>query len=228
MATALRGNIHWYDFGPVIGAELSGNRPALIVSNDSLNKCLTSAIAVPTSTTEPPERFQRQHIWLEDSESYASIRQIKSVLQEDLGELIGRASRQECEEIIISITGRMYREQAPSHLETPQGIRPIQRGTILKCIAETELEKPVDDLLLLDYNAGNCMAVVVNLEYQARNTSSPVAVPVRINGESGPASALVHRIRSLDLSQREFTPTAMADIEDTQQAISRLIQMIED
>ena len=26
MPGALRGNVHWYDYGPVIGAELSDNR----------------------------------------------------------------------------------------------------------------------------------------------------------------------------------------------------------
>ena len=114
MATALRGNIHWHDFGPVTGAELSGNRPALIISNNSLNKNLTTAITVPTSTTEPEERFRRQHIWLNDSESYASARQLKSVFQENLGECIGRASSQELEDIITSITGRIWREQHPA------------------------------------------------------------------------------------------------------------------
>ena len=227
MPTPLRGNIHWHDFGPVIGAELSGNRPALIVSNDSLNKRLTTAITVPTSTTAPQEKFRRQHIWLDESESYASVRQIKSVLQENLGECIGRASSQELEDIVISIIGRMWREQAPGQLGTPQGLRPIQRGTVLRRPAQPALEEPTDNLLVLDYNAGNCMAVVAGLEYRARNAASPVAVPVRINGEARPASALVHRIRSIDLSHCEFTPTTMADIEDTQEAIGRFIRMIE-
>ncbi len=227
MATALRGNIHWHDFGPVTGAELSGSRPALIVSNDSLNKRLTTAITVPTSTTEPQERFRRQHIWLDASGSYASVRQIKSAPQENLGECIGRASSQELEDIVTSIIGRIWREQAPGQLETPQGLRPIQRGTVLQCPARPGLEEPTDNLLVLDYNAGNCMAVVVQLEYRARNAASPVAVPVRVNGEAGPALALVHRIRSLDLSQRELTPTALADTEDTQQVVGRFIQMIE-
>ena len=227
MATALRGNIYWHDFGPVTGAELSGNRPALILSNDSLNKSLTTAITIPTSTTEPQERFRRQHIWLNESESYASARQLKSVLQENLGECIGWASSQELEDIITSIIGRIWRGQKPGHLETPQGLRPIQRGTVLQHPAQVEREEATDDLLVLDYNAGNYMAVVVDLEHQARNAASPIAVPVRINGEAGPASALVHRIRSLDMSQRKFTPTAMADTEDTQQAIGKLMRMIE-
>jgi mRNA-degrading endonuclease toxin of MazEF toxin-antitoxin module len=227
MATALRGNIHWHDFGPVTGAELSGNRPALILSSNSLNKSLTTAITVPTSTTEPQERFRRQHVWLNESESYASARQLKSVLQENLGERIGQASSQELEDIITSIIGRIWREQNPGQLEPPQALRPIQRGTVLQHPGQAEREEATNDLLVLDYNAGNYMAVVVDLEYRARNADSPVAVPVRINSEAGPASALIHRISSLDMSQREFTPTATADTEDTQQAIGRLIRMIE-
>ena len=227
MAAALRGNIHWHDFGPVTGAELSGNRPALIISNNSLNKSLTTAITVPTSTTEPRERFRQQHIWLDESESYAAARQLKSVIQENLGECIGQASSQELEDLITSITGRMWREQTPGQLETPQGLLPIQRGTVLKRPAQAEQEEATSDLLVLDYNAGNYMAVVVHLEHRARNAASPVAVPVRTSGQAGPASALVHRIRSLDMSQREFTPTAMAGTEDTQQVIGRLIRMIE-
>ena len=228
MATALRGNIHWHDFGPVTGAELSGNRPALIVSNSLLNRSLTTAITVPTSRAEPRERFRRQHVWLNESQSYASTRQIRSVLQEKLGEYIGRASSRELQDVVSSITGRLWREQTPGHLETPQGTRLIQRGTVLENLGQAGREEGTNGLLVLDYNAGNYMAVVVDLEYRTRSTESPVAVPVRINGESRPASALVHRIRSLDMSQRELTPTAMVDAEDAQQAIGRLLHMIED
>ena len=228
MATALRGHIHWHDYGPVTGAELSGDRPALIISNNLLNQRLTTAITVPTSKSEPRQRFRRQHVWLKESESYASARQIKSVLQEKLGERIGRASGQELQDIITSIIGQLWREQTPSHLETPQGLSFIHRGTVLQNPGQAEREEGTNDLLVLDYNAGNHMAVVVDLDYRARNTESPVAVPVRVDGEAGPASALVHRIRSLDISQREFTPTATADTEDTQEAIGRLIRMIED
>ena len=33
MPTAQQGDIHDYDFGPVIGAELSGQRPARVISD---------------------------------------------------------------------------------------------------------------------------------------------------------------------------------------------------
>ena len=228
MAIALRGNIHWYDFGPVTGAELSGNRPALIVSNSLLNRRLQTAIALPTSRTEPPESARRQHVWLNESESFASARQIGSILQEKLGENIGRASNQEMQDIIASIVGRLCREHRPEHLETTQGPILIQPGTVLEHLGLAVQEEDINGLLVLDYNARNHMAVVVDLEYRTRNAGSPVAVPISINGGSRPATALIHRIQSLDLSQRSLMPIATAGTEEAQKAVTRLIQMIQD
>ena len=141
MATGLRGHIHWHDYGPVTGTELSGNRPALIISNSTLNQRLNTAITVPTSRSEPPQRFRRQHVWLNESESYASARQIKSVPQEELGDLIGRASNEEMQHIITSITARLTREQTPGHMETLQGLRLIQRGTVLPALDTLEVAR---------------------------------------------------------------------------------------
>ena len=58
MPPARQGDIHWYQFGPVIGAELSDHRPALIMSGDDVNRELEMAIALPTSTTMPAEESQ--------------------------------------------------------------------------------------------------------------------------------------------------------------------------
>ena len=186
MATALRGHIHWHDYGPVTGAELSGNRPALVVSNNLLNQRLTTAITLPTSKSEPHQRFRRQHVWLNESESYASARQIKSVAQEGLGDLIGRASDQELEHIITSITERLQSQQRAGRMDTPQGPRLLQRGTVLQEPERAQQDEDANDFLVLDYNAGNHMAVVVDLEYRRRNIESPVAVPIRIDGEASP------------------------------------------
>ena len=227
MATALRGHIHWHDYGPVTGAELSGSRPALVVSNNLLNQRLTTAITLPTSKSEPHQRFRRQHVWLNESESHASARQIKSVPQEELGDLVGRASNQELEHIITSITERLQSQQRAGRIETPQGPRLLNRGTVLQDTGQAEREEDTNGLLVLDYNAGNYMAVVVELEYRRRNIESPVAVPIRIDGEARTASALIHRIRSIDMSQRGLTPTGTAYTDSTQEAIGRLIQMIE-
>ena len=59
MPTARQGDIHWHDFGPVIGAELSSRRPALVISNDDFNFSpeYDVAMVIPTSTTVPRMRI---------------------------------------------------------------------------------------------------------------------------------------------------------------------------
>lgn len=85
-----QGDIHNYDFGPVIGAELSGRRPALIISTDEFNGNYGTAIALPMSTAMPAERYRtRQHIYVADTDSWASTRQVKAVHQRRLGTLDG-------------------------------------------------------------------------------------------------------------------------------------------
>ena len=69
-----QGDIHDYDFGPVIGAELSGRRPALIISTDEFNGSYGTAIALPMSTTMPAERYRtRQHVHIANTDPYQWI-----------------------------------------------------------------------------------------------------------------------------------------------------------
>ena len=58
MTPALRGSVFRYHFGPVIGAELSGQRAALIISGDDVNQAHQYYIALPTSTSMPEDRTQ--------------------------------------------------------------------------------------------------------------------------------------------------------------------------
>ena len=69
MSNARQGDIHWYDFGPVIGAELSDRRPALVVSNNAFNRAFGVAIALPMSRTMPAEGNRRQHVHVAASDS---------------------------------------------------------------------------------------------------------------------------------------------------------------
>ena len=85
MPDARQGDIHWYDFGPVIGAELSGRHPALVISNDDFNRAFEVAIAIPMSRTMPAEERRTQHIYISASNSWASAWQMKSIDQSQAG-----------------------------------------------------------------------------------------------------------------------------------------------
>ena len=80
MPSARQGDIHDYDFGPVIGAELSGRRPALIISHKGFNESYGTALALPMSSAMPPERYRtRRHVHVAGAASWASTRQVRAV-----------------------------------------------------------------------------------------------------------------------------------------------------
>ena len=42
-----RGSVWWVDFDPTAGSEIRKTRPAVIVSNNTANKCLGRVVVVP-------------------------------------------------------------------------------------------------------------------------------------------------------------------------------------
>ena len=171
MPGALRGNVHWYDYGPVIGAELSDNRPALVLSNDLINRQLELCITVPMSTAMPDVRFLMNHVRIEEADSWASTRQIKSVHQGLLGDLIARASPDEMNSVIMSIAQRLAHQHSPRQIETTQGTFQIFPGTIWDLhLNDTPGQDSASPVLVIDYNAGNNMAVVADIEYAERGS----------------------------------------------------------
>lgn len=137
MPSAVRGDVHRYDFGPIVGNELSSYRPALIVSNTEFNRRLSLAIAAPTSTSAPQDRYVMNHVGIESTRSWASARQIKSVEQEKLGAKLGEATPEELEEVLEVIATRLWRTPlSPGFIQTPSGHERcgtwlyIQRGVL--------------------------------------------------------------------------------------------------
>ena len=169
MTGALRGDVHWHDYGPDNGAELSDNRPALVISNDQINRQLELCITVPMSTTMPNIRFLMQHVRIEDADSWASTRQLKSVHQGLLGDFIAKASPEEMNTVILSIAQRLARQNVPGQLETIHGTFRISAGTIWDLhFKDTRGQDSANPVLVIDYNAGNNMAVVTDIEYAER------------------------------------------------------------
>lgn len=104
MPNAQQGDIRDYEFGPDDGAELSGRRPALIISNNEFNRSHRTAIALPMSRTMPAGRHRtRQHVYAACTGSWASTRQIKPVHQRRLGATMGQASPDELDDAIESL-----------------------------------------------------------------------------------------------------------------------------
>jgi len=92
-----RGDVCWADLKPRSGAEQSGRRPVVVISNDGFNRipAWRSVIVVPLSTSESQARRGPSAILLEppatglESESVALCHQVTTLDRTKLGRRVG-------------------------------------------------------------------------------------------------------------------------------------------
>lgn len=103
MARILRGEIRWADLNPTRGQEQAGLRPVLILSHDIFNE--RSGTVIATALTSQPQRAAFP-LTLElktdnlPKRSWVKISQIRTLSNERIGKLIGRASQEELTQVI--------------------------------------------------------------------------------------------------------------------------------
>ena len=227
MPIARQGDIHWYNFGPVIGAELSSLRPALVISNDDFNRAFGVAIALPMSSTMPAEIHRRQHIYISASNSWASAWQMKSVDRDKLGDRIGKASPDEMDAVIEALLVRLNLRDDPVWIQTAVGLFPIGAGTVANLtLTGPDWDERHVSVLALNYNAGNNMAITVEVELGESRPGSPVAVRVTLLDIGVAAYARVNIVRAIDASERDLVPTNMVRLEDVDAVIDKLLEWI--
>ena len=82
------------------GSEQRGSRCAVVLQSDDL--LLSTILVAPTSRSAPPRVF-RPTITIGEEQTQVLIEQTAAVAPERLGELVGRVSRNELEEINNSL-----------------------------------------------------------------------------------------------------------------------------
>lgn len=229
MPTAQQGDIHDYDFGPVIGAELSGRRPALVISNDEFNESYGTALVLPMSSTMPAERYRnQQHVYIAATDSWASTRQIKTAHQGRLGAAMGQASASELASAIESLARRFTRGHCPGRIITPEGDYAIDTGTLWQIpFTEAGGGSFLSTVLVIDYNAGNNIAITVEVEERASRANAPTDVPITIVNSGQRATALIHRVRTIDAGERDLVAAGHTRRSEVRAAISRLLAAVE-
>ena len=229
MIPALRGRVFRYNFGPVIGAELSGQRAALIISGDDVNQAHQYYVALPTSTSMPDVGRRQQHIYINAANTWAATQQIKSVHQANLGEFIGLASPDELTDVLNAINLRFRRLHNPGVVQTSQGERPIFPGTLWETHFPNIQGHAVPmTILVLDYNDGNKMAVTARVEFPQRGPESQVSITVSIQGTGDSGSAILNQIRSIDVSQHDLEPAGEVSEDNLLAAIDLLLTVIDE
>ncbi len=103
MARVLRGDIRWAELGSTRGAEQTGRRPVLVLSNDVFNARSGTVIAVALTSQEPRAGFP---LTLESAapglpkRSWIKISQIRTLAAERIGARLGRSAEEELARVI--------------------------------------------------------------------------------------------------------------------------------
>ena len=81
-------------------------------------------------------------------------------------------------------------------------------------------------VLILDYNAGNNMAITVEVVPGEPRAGSPVAAAITVLNTGVVASARAHIVRTIDARQRDLAPAGGVSLEDVDIVIDRLLALL--
>ena len=144
--------------------------------------------------------------------------------QRRLGAVMGRASVDELDGIIESLARRFTAIHRTGEVATADGIMPIDAGTLWRLPVIGPGGGPFFSIVLvIDYNAGNNLAIMVEVEERESRPGSPGDVPVNMLGSCGSVTALIQRVRTIDLGERDLTAAGRTRPESVEAVISRLI-----
>ena len=221
MAGILRGQIRWCDFGASKGAELSGNRCALVLSSDDFNHANRIAVTTPTTRTPQPKRYSHRYVHISGAGNWASLLQIKTVGKGRLGSVVGYATVAEMDDARRKIEGWLYFAGG----NAANGLTPGSIWTANVPGLASGVEQRY--VLVLHYNHRNGMAVVALAENRAHPSTFPYLVPVTAGEGQVPGFVRAHQLRSISMHQRQLTNRTGAirqqDLEAVRAAIIGLI-----
>jgi mRNA-degrading endonuclease toxin of MazEF toxin-antitoxin module len=224
-----RGHVHYYSFGPAHGAELAGNRAALVISNDRTNFQRQNYVALPTSSSEPPLGQGGNHVRIQDACDWASIQKITTINHRSLGGYIGKATPDELQQVVAAIQDRLTASNKPGDIHTSEGLKNIRPGVVFETNIINQNSNSIPaTFIVIDYNDGNNIALAVRLYFPPRAPTSPVSVPVQIqsNGERG--TAMVNQILPIHLPGYNLYRFQETDPKDVGNIVDQLLTVIDE
>lgn len=103
-AVMKRYEIRWAALDPIVGAEMSKRRPAVIVSLDDLNNRLQTVTICPLATELHPTWRSRLSVKCAGQSAEIAVDQIRSVSKRRLGRRMGSISQAEAAALRRTIT----------------------------------------------------------------------------------------------------------------------------
>jgi mRNA interferase MazF len=94
-----RYGIYWVDLNPVIGAELAKIRPAVVISDDLMNRHLKTVVICPITSTLHPAWRSRIVIECAGRAGEIAVDQIRTVSRQRLRQRIDQIEDADAEEL---------------------------------------------------------------------------------------------------------------------------------
>ena len=190
MASLLKGEVRWCDFGPWVDHELSGDRYGLVLSDAPFNRRFDVAVVAPV-TGSPPVLPHLWHIPVCLEGSWAVVRQLRKVGASRLDGLLCTASLDQMEEVSHAVI-RWLGEPSPV-----VGYETVVPGSIYRAqITGVRSDMYESDVLVLDYSPGNRM-VVVMVASVGEVGNSKLKVPFQLDGDDRMRVVHPHQMRTI-------------------------------
>ena len=110
MPTILRGQVYIADLDPVRGHEQAGRRPVLVLTSGQSNDRSKLAIVLPITGSRPrvefPYAVPLQSIEM-PIESWILTRQIRTISEDRMLNLMGRISNEEMRKVVTALLGHL-------------------------------------------------------------------------------------------------------------------------
>ncbi len=98
-----RGDVHWVELDPGVGAEMKKTRPCVILTNDIVNQRRRTVVMIPLTSTSPKKFPLYVELPSVGGGSQAVIDQMRVVDKSRIGQKIGKATQAEMEMIAEAV-----------------------------------------------------------------------------------------------------------------------------
>lgn len=102
--------VYWVDLDPVRGSEIAKTRPALVVSDDTMNRILSTVVICPVTSRLHPRWPSRVRVTIAGREAEIAVDQIRTIDKTRLGDridAIGDAEAAKVRHVITEMYGVM-------------------------------------------------------------------------------------------------------------------------
>lgn len=102
--TYMRGDLYYADLNQYVGSEQEGNRPVVVIQNDTGNKYSSTVIVAAITSQTPSKAALPTHCYLGvesglERPSIILLEQLRTIDKRRLGRYIGRLSKERIEEM---------------------------------------------------------------------------------------------------------------------------------